>query len=190
VWEWAQLAFRVTSTGKWSLTAKAWVWGESRKVAELIWTSHCCRGRLGHQHSAPTPKSRACPKTLTLRGCIWGRAGAGPPLGCTLGNREPTRAPRRGVRLNPGARRLVCPSPSLTSLFWRWKAAWKLLTVAEPELMSWRSAVPQATMLPGHHGGVSARRSPRSQPLPPATAPTGRRRSRCCLRRWCQRCRG
>lgn len=66
--------------------------------------------------------------------------------------------------MDPGAGMLVCPSPSLTSLLWRWKVFWKLLIVAEPGSMSWRSAVPQATMLPGHHGGVSARQSPPRQP--------------------------
>lgn len=77
-----------------------------------------------------------------------------------------------------GAGGLLYPGSSLTSLLRRWKVFWKLLTVAEPGSMSLRSAVPQATMLPGHHGRVLAATGlPRASPRTASAAPTGRRRS-------------
>lgn len=72
----------------------------------------------------------------------------------------------------------LCARPSLTSLLWRWKVFWKSLTVAEPGSMSWRSAVPQAMMLPGHHRVLVPRAPPTPAPSP-AAAPTGHRHSRC-----------
>lgn len=45
------------------------------------------------------------------------------------------------------------------------------MMVAEPGWMSWRSAVPQAMMLPGHRRGVSTRQPPHTSPHTPPRHP-------------------
>lgn len=129
----------------------------------LVQTWYYHRGQLGPKCSAPIPKFHAHAhrrdtealwagltwhwvKSVVRAGCVpW------PPAG-------PCHPP-------------ASPSPSLTSLFWMWKVCWKLLTVAEPGSTAWRSAEPQATMLPRHRGGQHPSDPRRQPPHPPPRHP-------------------
>lgn len=126
------------------------------------------------------PQMQTTPQMLL---CSGAQVGAEPPLGACVYSQGfvawiyvasgETLSPSAGPCHHPA------PAPSLTSLFWICKVSWKLLTVAEPYSTAWRSAEPQATMLPGQCRGSALAAPPMAAPIPSAVPPTGHRRSRC-----------